>query len=244
MTLRQWADDAVGAAIGQERRSDPVLPRTGGPAGNARLTAWTGTLLLALCLAELVTLLDVRGLISWHIVIGTLLVPPALLKTASTGWRILRYYTRRTPYVTAGPPPMFLRILGPLVVLFTLAVLGSGLALVAVGPDASRAPLLGLAGYTVDAVTVHQATFAIWAVVTGLHTLGRLVPAYRIITGHNDRTATIPGRVPRIGLLTTTLVAAGVAAALVLGLSSGWTTGTAFHHFHDHTAESSTNPGN
>lgn len=244
MTLRQWADDAVVAATGQQRRRDPVLPRTGGPAGNARLTAWTGTLLLALCLAELVTLLDVRGLINWHILIGTLLVPPALLKTASTGWRILRYYTRRTPYVTAGPPPMVLRILGPLVVLFTLAVLGSGLALVALGPDASRAPLLGLAGHTVDPVTVHQATFAIWAVVTGLHTLGRLVPAYRIITGHEDRTATIPGRVPRIGLLTATLAAAAVAAALVLGLSSGWTTGTAFHHFHDHTAESPTNPGN
>lgn len=29
------------------------------------------------------TVLDVRGMISWHIVVGTLLVPVALLKTAA-----------------------------------------------------------------------------------------------------------------------------------------------------------------
>lgn len=84
--------DVVSEAFGQSSRPDPVLPGTGGPAGNAHLTAWTGLVLLALSLAELVTLLDVQGLISWHVVIGTLLIPPALLKTGSTGWRIVRYY--------------------------------------------------------------------------------------------------------------------------------------------------------
>ena len=71
--------ETLDEATGLGRREDPVLPVTGGPAGNARLTAWTGVVLLVLSLAELVTLLDVRGLISWHIVIGTLLLPPALL---------------------------------------------------------------------------------------------------------------------------------------------------------------------
>lgn len=61
----------------------------------------------------MITLLDVGGLISWHVVIGTLLIPPALLKTASTGWRIARYYSGTPPYRQAGPPPMLLRILGP-----------------------------------------------------------------------------------------------------------------------------------
>jgi hypothetical protein len=51
-------------ATGRRHRDDPLEPRTGGPAGNARLTAWTGLLLLVLSLAELVTLLDVGGLIS------------------------------------------------------------------------------------------------------------------------------------------------------------------------------------
>ena len=231
MTLRQWADDTLGEAIGLDRRRDPVLPGTGGPAGNARLTAWTGAVLLVLFLAELATLLDVSGLISWHIVVGTLLVPPALLKTASTGWRIVRYYTRRAPYVAAGPPPMPLRVLGPLVVVCTLAVLGSGLALVALGPDASRAPWLRPLGFPVSALTLHQATFVGWAVVTGLHTLGRLVPAFRIINQH-DQAQPVPGRMPRAGLLVVSLAVAGVAAAVVLGLSGAWSTGTAFHHHH------------
>ncbi len=236
MTLRQWADDAFVEAVGREHRHDPVLPGTGGPAGNARLTAWTGAVLLVLFLVELATLLDVSGLISWHIVVGTLLVPPALLKTGSTGWRIVRYYTRREPYVTAGPPPTLLRVLGPLVVLFTLAVLGSGLALVAVGPDGSRTPFLHALGYPVSALTVHQGTFVIWAVVTGIHTLGRLMPAYRIIT-HPGRTGgTTPGRIPRAIALTVALAVAGAAAVFVLGLSSAWSTGTAFHHTHDDRA--------
>jgi hypothetical protein len=235
VALRQWADDAFVEAIGQQHRRDPILPRTGGPAGNARLTAWTGAVLLVLFLVELATLLDVGGLISWHIVVGTLLVPPALLKTGSTGWRIVRYYMRREPYVTAGPPPMLLRVLGPLVVLFTLAVLGSGLALVALGPDAGRAPFLELIGYSVSALTVHQATFILWAVVTGIHTLGRLVPAYGIITRRGQTSDVTPGRIPRIGALTIVLAVAGVTAALVLGLSSAWSTGTAFHH--DHATE-------
>jgi hypothetical protein len=230
VTLRQWADDALAEAVGHDGRHDPVLPGSGGPAGNARLTAWTGAVLLVLCLIELVTLLDLSGLIDWHIVVGTLLVPPALLKIGSTGWRILRYYTHRQPYRTAGPPPMLLRVLGPLVVLFTLAVLGSGLALVALGPDAGRAPFWRVAGHPVSALTVHQGTFLIWVVVTGVHTLGRLVPAFRIVTGR----AAVPGRVPRVGLLAVTLVVAGVTAALVLNLSGAWTSGTALRHPEHH----------
>jgi hypothetical protein len=232
VALREWADDALEEAVGQGQRQDPVLPGTGGPAGNASLTAWTGAVLLVLFLIELGTLLDLNGLIDWHIVVGTLLVPPALLKTGSTGWRIVRYYTRRDPYVTAGPPPMFLRVLGPLVVIFTMAVLGSGLALVALGPDASRQPFLGLLGFTVSALTVHQGTFVVWAVVTGIHTLGRLIPAYRIIMRRGQTTRVVPGRIPRIGLLAVALAVAGVTAALVLGLSGPWSTETAFHHQH------------
>ncbi|HVV19036.1 MAG TPA: hypothetical protein VHF06_06340 [Pseudonocardiaceae bacterium] len=241
MTLRHWADDALTEATGQDQRHDPVLPGTGGPAGNARLTAWTGAVLLVLFLVELVTLLDLGGLIDWHIAVGTLLIPPALLKTGSTGWRILRYYTRRRPYVTAGPPPMLLRVLGPLVVLFTLAVLGSGLALVFIGPDATRTPFLQLAGYSVTPLTVHQGTFVLWAVVTGIHTLGRLVPAFRIMTG---RRGTVPGRVPRIGLLGATLAVAGVTAALVLGVSGAWSSSTAFHHFGHHKVFETPGSGN
>src|SRR3954470_5743399 len=92
--------ETVEVALGRTHRDDPVLPGTGGPAGNAVLTAWTGLVLLVLGVAELLTLFDVRGLLSWHVAIGALLVPPALLKTASTGWRLVRYYTGNPPYVS------------------------------------------------------------------------------------------------------------------------------------------------
>jgi hypothetical protein len=232
VTLRLWADDALTEAIGGDRRVDPVLPKTGGPAGNARLTAWTGIVLLVLFLAELVTLLDLDGLISWHIVIGTLLVPPALLKTATTGWRIARYYTAGQPYRRAGPPPMLLRILGPLVVLSTLAVLGSGIGLAVVGVDAGRTPFLRVLGYPMTALTVHQGTFILWAVFTGLHALGRLVPAFHIVTARRPA-PTVPGRLPRTSLLVLCLAVAAVSAALVLSLSGNWTTGD-LHHFGRH----------
>src|SRR3954452_9307527 len=113
MDLQRLGTDLVDEASGRSHRKDGVLPRTGGPAGNARLTAWTGVVLLVLFVAELVTLLDVRGLIGWHVAVGVLLVPPALVKTASTGWRIIRYYAGDRSYRQAGPPPWPLRVLGP-----------------------------------------------------------------------------------------------------------------------------------
>jgi hypothetical protein len=138
--------DVIAEAVGQNHRDDPVLPWTGGPAGNAVLTAWTGLVVLGLSLAELVTLLSVHRLIGWHVVIGTLFVPPATLKTASVGWRIIRYYGRDANYRQAGPPPLLLRVLGPGVVLATLGLLASGLVLVALGPEASRTKLISVLG--------------------------------------------------------------------------------------------------
>ncbi|HJP73988.1 MAG TPA: hypothetical protein VJ914_06955 [Pseudonocardiaceae bacterium] len=229
MTVREWTRASVAEAIGRSHRDDPVLPTSGGPAGNARLTAWTGVLLLVLFLIELATLLDVTGLLSWHVVVGVLLVPPALLKTGTTGWRIVRYYTRSAPYRKSGPPPMMLRVLGPLVVLSTLAVLGSGLALLAVGPEASLQPFVSVLGYQVSALTLHQASFVIWAVVTGLHTLGRLVPATRLITGR----AMVPGTVARVVTLMGIAVTATLAAVLIYGAATSWLNeGPIVHHHH------------
>jgi hypothetical protein len=201
---------------------------TGGPAGNARLTAWTGLLLLVLSVAELVTLINVGGLISWHIVIGTLLVPPALLKTASTGWRIARYYRGNLAYHQAGPPPLLLRILGPGVVASTLGLLVSGLLLVLLGQDRSRTVLITALGQRVDWLTLHQGLFIVWAVLTGLHVLGRTVPALQL-TLFRERTArTVDGTTSRAAALTGAAVVAAVAAFLVLSASGSWRNGD--HH--------------
>lgn len=214
--------DVTDEAVGKGQRHDPVVARSGGPAGNARLTAWNGLVLAVLFIAELVTLLSVRQLISWHVVLGILLIPPALLKTASTGWRILRYYTGNPEYKRAGPPPMALRILGPFVILTTLALLGTGLLLIVVGEQRSRdSSFLGF-----DLVGLHQASFLLCGIALGLHFLARIVPALRLTFGWtptgrraHDR---VPGGPARLTAVVATLAAAGVAAALLLPLASSW----------------------
>ncbi len=218
MALQQLTADVLAEATGRRQRLDAIAPGGGGPAGNARLTAATGLVLLVLFLAELVTLLDVTGLIGWHVAIGVLLVPPALLKTASTGWRIVRYYGGDRDYRASGPPPMLLRLLGPLVVLSTLGLLGSGLALIALGPEASRYALIQALGQRVDAVTVHQAFFACWAVATGLHVLARLVPAVALAV----RRSAVPGGRRRLAAIALTVIVAAITAALLLGTAAAW----------------------
>lgn len=49
---RDAFDVAVEELTGRADRRDPVLAGTGGPAGNARLTAWTGLVLLVLLAIE------------------------------------------------------------------------------------------------------------------------------------------------------------------------------------------------
>ena len=212
--LRQTLEEATGRSA----RKDPVTGRTGGAAGNARLTAWTGVLLLVLLAAEGITLLDVRGLIGWHVVIGALLVPPALLKTATTGWRIVRYYRGAAAYRAAGPPPMPLRVLGPLVVASTLAVLGTGVLVVLLGSQRGREPLWGT---PISALFLHQASFVVWLAATTLHVLGRVVPAVNIITGRVAAHA-VAGRLARTAAV---LVVAGLATWLAFVLYAavpGW----------------------
>jgi hypothetical protein len=225
----QPVTELVETALGEADRDDPTLPRTGGPAGNARLTAWAGLLLLVLFLVELFTLAGLQQMISIHIVVGTILVPLALLKTATTGWRIVRYYTGNPAYREAGPPPLLLRLLGPLVILTALAVLGSGLALVPLG-DSAHNLLFTAVGQQIDAVTIHKVCFAAWLVVTGLHTLARLIPALKLAGGRVRRRGVAGGFV-RAGILALSLAVGAVAGAVVLHESGAWTSHSGFGYY-------------
>src|SRR5213593_1245114 len=133
-----------------------------GPEQNSRLTALAGAVLLVLLAIEAVTLISLRALLSWHIFVGVVVVPVVLLKLGSTGYRFFRYYTRRPDYVRAGPPHPLLRLLGPVVVLATVVLLGTGIALIAVGPGG------GLV------LTLHQASFVVWLAALGAHVLGHV----------------------------------------------------------------------
>lgn len=217
----QHVSETVSVALGREHRDDPVLAGTGGPAGNAVLTAWTGLVLMVLSVAELLTLFDVQGLISWHVAIGALLVPPALMKTVSTGWRIVRYYAGSRAYAEAGPPPLLLRLLGPFVVGSTIALLASGVVLVLLGEARSRQHLVTLVGFRVDWITVHQAAFAVWATATGLHLLGRIMAALRL-TFLADRSRGIPGAPGRLALWIVVAASATILAVVLVRADDSW----------------------
>ena len=87
--------------------------------------------------AEGATIPFIGPLLGPHIFIGMLLIPPVLLKLASTGYRFARYYTGSPPYVRKGPPLLLLRVLAPGVVLTTLALFGTGVALLFAGPPSN-----------------------------------------------------------------------------------------------------------
>lgn len=225
--------ELVATATGAAHRDDPVAPLTGGPAGNARLTAWLGLVLLAAFLVECFTLLSLDRMLDIHILLGAFLVPLVLLKTVTTGWRIVRYYLGSAAYRQAGPPPLLLRVLGPVVVLTGLAVVGTGIALIPLG-DSARTPIADALGLSVSALTLHQASFIAWLAATGVHVLARTVPAVQVAAGGKPHGRRVPGAAGRLATLAITLGIGAVVGVAVLHLAGDWTGGgsRAFHH-HD-----------
>ncbi len=136
---------------------------------NARLTGSTAAVLLVLLAAEGVTVLRVGRLLAPHVFIGMLLVPPVLLKMGSTTWRFARYYLGSAEYRRKGPPPALLRLLGPLVVVLTLTVFATGIAL-----------LLGPHGWRSQMLLLHKASFVLWLGAMTIHVLGHLVDTARL----------------------------------------------------------------
>jgi hypothetical protein len=180
-------------------------------AGNERLTATTAVLLLVLLAAEGLTILSIRPLLSAHIVIGLLLVPPVALKLLSTGYRFLRYYTGDPSYVVKGPPHILMRVLAPLLVLTTLTVLGTGIGMLAVGPRHGRDLLLGL----------HKTSFVLWFFLMSVHVLVYAPRLPRLV--FSGRTL---GR--RAALVASSVAAGALLAGATYSLAGPW-----LHRAHD-----------
>jgi hypothetical protein len=87
----------------------------------------------------------------------------------STLWRFARYYGGALEYRRKGPPPPLLRLLSPVVIVLTVAVFGTGVALM-LGPLSWRSELLLL----------HKASFIAWLAVMSLHVLGHLLDTARL----------------------------------------------------------------
>lgn len=194
-----------------------------GVEGNARLTAMTGLVLTVLLLVEGFTILDVRGFISLHTIIGLAVIGPLALKCVTTVYRFVRYYTGHRSYVDRGAPPVLLRLIGPLVVLSSLAVIGTGIA------------LLVTRGASDTWLTLHQASFIVWLCLTGVHFLGHIYETLVISRRDlrfraGDQAAR--GRTVRLLVLVASLVVGfGLAAALTPSPSS-WKTRPGFSARH------------
>jgi hypothetical protein len=201
---------------------------TGGVAGNERLTAMTGFALLVLFAAEGITILRVHQLLTMHFFVGMLLVGPVALKVGATGYRFVRYYAGAAPYVRKGPPAPLMRLLGPLVLGTSLAVLSTGVALAVTGPGNSQW------------IFLHKASFVLWFGVMTIHVLvyaprlprlllGGQVPARAgggragiERTGAGRAGAVLAGRAVRWLLLTASLACGLLIAAATLHLTTRW----------------------
>ena len=187
------------------------VARAPGPIGNERLTSSTGLVLLVLLAVETLTTLSLSSYLSLHMFLGFLLLPPVALKLGSTGWRFARYYAHSRPYRLGGPPAPLLRVLGPLLVVSTLSLFGTGVALVVVGHG-------GLLQ------TVHAASFAVWGVVMIVHVLAYTVRAVRFGTVDWRRRAepVIAGAQSRRVALVGALLAGVIVALATYPVQHAW----------------------
>lgn len=194
-----------------------VQGRGGLPEANARLTALTGSLLLALFAAQGFTILFIGRLVTYHIFIGLLLIIPVCLKIGSTGYRFARYHTGDPAYRRAGRPARWLRALGPLVAVSSIALLASGTAVAFLGMRWDGLPLLLL----------HQVVFWCWLAVMSLHVLARVWRLPRLVgadlrpsPAHHEPAA--PGRALRWSALAAALASGLLIAFMCVHLATDW----------------------
>ncbi|HXX89246.1 MAG TPA: hypothetical protein VEI83_03360, partial [Acidimicrobiales bacterium] len=118
-------------------------------------------------------------------------------------------------YRRKGPPPLLLRLLGPLVVVLTLVVLASGVAL-----------LLAPASFRQALLFVHKASFVLWFVAMAIHVLGHLVETARIapLDWARRTRRQVRGASARLWILAASLAVGVLLGSLVVGQVGPWLT--------------------
>jgi hypothetical protein len=188
---------------------------------NARLTGSTGLVLIVLLLIEGLTIPFIGRLVSWHILVGLILVPPLIVKMSSVLWRFSRYYLHDPAFRRAGPPHPVLRVLGPLVMISTIVLFGSGIALWLIGPTDRTM------------FRLHQVSFVFWFIVVAAHVVAHLLRATRLAAADAADArggSGIDARQRRRARGRRGLIAISLVVGLLLGLaarsvSSYWTGG-------------------
>ncbi len=188
-------------------RDDPEGASKGVEA-NARLTASIAAVLLVLLAVEGATILQIHPLLNAHVFIGMLLIPPIALKIGSTGYRFVRYYSGSPAYRRKGPPPALLRLLGPFVVVLTVVMFASGVALLFTG-----------SGLRQNLLFIHRASFVLWLGAMTIHVLGHLGDTVRLAP--RDFYWRTRKQVAGAGLRQWSIVASLVGGVLLAALTVG-----------------------
>jgi hypothetical protein len=210
-------------------RKPAPATRSGGAEGNERLTAMTGAVLVILLAVEGYTILRIGRLLTLHVFLGMLLIGPVTLKAGSVLYRFARYYAGSEPYRRKGPPAPLLRVIGPINMLLTACVLGSGIMLAVSGPGYYGG---GASGW----LELHRLSFLAWLFFMAIHVLAyvsrmpRLLAAeVRGVSGQADANRptrrameVLGGRGTRIALLVASLLAGLVIALLTVHLAGKW----------------------
>lgn len=175
--------------------------------GNERLTAIAGLTLIALSVVELATIvLGLNRLLPVHVFVGLVLIPPIALKLASTGWRFTRYYAGNRAYRLQGAPQLAMRALAPLLVLTTVVLFGSGIAMGV------------LHGQQLEvARRLHGPASAIWLILVGVHVLVYLRRA--LVRGRDD-VRPVSRRSVRGARGRTLVLAAAIATGIAVGVAT------------------------
>jgi hypothetical protein len=191
----------VARGTGQNGRASRHTPKT---EANSRLTSLAGVVLFIHLAAQGVTILLIHNLLAAHVLVGFALLGPLAIKLGSVGWRFVRYYSGDADYRRAGPPRAFLRMVAPLVVLTTVVVFASGVALLAVQPGRGSALVL-----------VHKASFVLWFGVMTIHVLAYAAAAARWSV------ADLAGRGPAKVLATRCARHLLIGGSLIVGFALG-----------------------
>ena len=214
---RAWDDDGWAGEDGDSAEYEARDDSTGGAEGNERLTALTGSLLLVLFAAEGITILSVHLLLTLHFFLGMLLIGPVALKACAVLYRFVRYYTGAPEYRRKGPPAPLLRLLGPLLMITSLTVLGTGVMLAIVGPSGAGTWLF-----------LHRASFILWFGAMTVHVLAYVWRLPRLISGDLATRAgyraqeILAGRGARWLLLTASVVTGLLLAVLTYNRTGIW----------------------
>ncbi len=213
--------------VGEDRHDrDPAVE------ANARLTGTTGLLLIVLFFLEGLTIPLIHSLVSWHILIGLVLIPPLAVKMGSTMWRFGHYYLRDQRYRQAGPPHPLLRMLGPVVLASTVVLFASGVGLWIAGPS----------NHTL--FRIHQVSFVLWFIVVAVHVAAHLLRATRLAAADaHDASRTARSVAPaqrNRARRRRALVATSLVVGLIVGFaSSGAVSSSSWNHLGTRTGTAS-----